>query len=269
VIDAAAAPGHFRRSAHRRLPVILRGIASTWPAVTRWTARYLAERLGERIVAFACWRGDKAPADPARFVKDRFSERHRLGDFLGDLARGAARPNKNLADVRILDRGGPLDGDFAWLQPLFLGPRCPAILQRALSIAPGLWIGAAGMVTPLHYDWNENFHVVISGHKRWTLFPPAAARALHVPSKRLPPIFAPIDIENPDLACFPRFASIQTGALVGELRAGDAVFIPVGWWHHVHTLEDTIALSQWCWSAASYRTYAKVLVRSVLRLGSR
>lgn len=219
------------------------------------------------MVRFSCWRGDKAPADPVCFLKDRFHERRRLGDFLGELARGAAPLNTYVADVRVLDSGGPLDGEFEWLQRLFLGPRCPAVLRRALSIAPGLWIGAAGMVTPLHYDWNENFHVVISGRKRWTLFPPASSHALHVPSKGLPPIFTPIDIEEPDLECFPRFASIRSHAQMGELRAGDALFIPVGWWHHAHTLEDTIALSQWCWSAASYRTYAKVLFQSVLRRG--
>lgn len=228
MIDAAAAPGHFRRSAHRRLPVIIRGIAATWPALTRWTSSYLAEQLGERLVRFSCWRTDKVPGDPVRYHKEVFHERRRLGDFLGELARGAAPPNTYVVDARVLDSGSALDGDFEWLQRLFLGPRCPALLRKALSIAPGLWIGAAGMVTPLHYDRNENFHVVISGRKRWTLFPPAASHALHVPSKGLPPIFSPIDIEEPDLERFPRFASIRSHAQVGELRAGGRGVHPGG-----------------------------------------
>lgn len=266
-IDAAAAPGFFRHSAHRRYPVILRGIASIWPASARWTPAYLADRLGERMVRLACWSGERVPADPVRFLEDRFHEPRRLGDFLHEMARGAAPLNRYATDVRVLDSGGPVDGEFEWLQRLFFGPRVPARLQKMLSILPGLWIGASGMVTPLHYDWNENFHVVIAGHKRWTLFPPAASHALHVPWKGLAPIFTPIDVENPDLERFPRFAAIRAQAQVGELRSGDAVFIPVGWWHHARTLEDTIALSQWCWSVASVRTRIKVAIQSVLRLG--
>jgi [protein]-arginine 3-hydroxylase / protease len=263
-IDAGAAPAHFRRRAHRARPVILRGIAAGWPAATRWTPSYLADRLGDRMVRLARWRSREIPTDPRRFLSDRFHEQRRLGDFLGELLRGAAPRNTYATDIRVLDPGGPLDGEFAWLQHLFLGPRCPAALRRALSIRPGLWIGAAGMVTPLHYDWNENFHVVISGRKRWTLFPPGVSRDLYAPWKGLSPIFTPIDIEQPDFASFPRFARAQAQAQVGELGAGDAVFIPVGWWHHAHTLEDTIALSQWCWSAASYRTRIKVAMQSVL-----
>jgi ribosomal protein L16 Arg81 hydroxylase len=54
-------------------------------------------------------------------------------------------------------------------------------------------------------------------------------------------VYSDIDAESPDLDAFPEFAKISRKEVV--LSPGEALFIPVGWWHHVRTLEMSINLA--------------------------
>ena len=55
------------------------------------------------------------------------------------------------------------------------------------------------------------------------------------------------DIFQPDLVRFPLLAEAQASALHVEVKAGDALYIPVGWWHAVSTppFERSISVSYW------------------------
>ena len=52
-----------------------------------------------------------------------------------------------------------------------------------------------------------------------------------------------VDIENPDLARFPRLRGVET--MVAELEPGDALYIPRRWWHHVRTLQESVSANYW------------------------
>ena len=54
-------------------------------------------------------------------------------------------------------------------------------------------------------------------------------------------MYGAIDPEAPDLAAYPNFANVQTREVV--LGPGDAIFLPVGWWHHVRSLDVSISLA--------------------------
>ena len=49
-------------------------------------------------------------------------------------------------------------------------------------------------------------------------------------------VMSPVDIANPDLDKFPKFA--QARRLECTLRPGDALFMPAFWWHEVQSHPD-------------------------------
>lgn len=74
----------------------------------------------------------------------------------------------------------------------------------------------------------------VRGSKRVRLVPPAAT-----PHLRPQPVthesanHSPADLDAPDLERFPGLGAALAEAQVFELAAGDALFIPEGWWHQV------------------------------------
>ncbi len=65
------------------------------------------------------------------------------------------------------------------------------------------------------------------------LFPPEQAANLYVGPLDMTMAGQPtsmVDLEQPDLARFPRFASAQASAQMVLLEPGDAIYIPAMWW---------------------------------------
>ncbi len=56
-----------------------------------------------------------------------------------------------------------------------------------------------------------------------------------------------VDFHAPDLDRFPRFADALSHAMVAELEAGDALYIPSMWWHHVEGLARFNILVNYWW----------------------
>jgi ribosomal protein L16 Arg81 hydroxylase len=56
-------------------------------------------------------------------------------------------------------------------------------------------------------------------------------------------IFQVVDAEHWDETVFPLFS--QARHLDCVLNAGEALFIPKGWWHYVRALDDSISVSCW------------------------
>ena len=56
-----------------------------------------------------------------------------------------------------------------------------------------------------------------------------------------------VDFHAPDLDRFPRFTEALEHAMVAELEAGDALFIPSMWWHHVEGLAPFNVLVNYWW----------------------
>jgi hypothetical protein len=102
-----------------------------------------------------------------------------------------------------------------------------------------MWLGVPGASATMHYDLQHNFFLQAHGQKRFTLLPPSA----HL-SVRLHPRWhgsrRQAQLHLPHIA-----ASINETAFVITLGAGDALYVPPMWFHHVESLETNVAMNFW------------------------
>jgi len=110
-----------------------------------------------------------------------------------------------------------------------------------------LFVGMVGAETPLHFDERENLFFQVRGRKEIVTFPFTSYTSLYPfptthPCDRQSMVGDP---RNPDLTAFPRFR----GAVghYGELKAGDLLYLPYGWWHWLRNMEH-LATSISFWS---------------------
>lgn len=119
----------------------------------------------------------------------------------------------------------------------------------AREFLASIWIGTRTRIAA-HNDVPHNLAVCAVGRRRFTLFPREQFRNLylgpvdHTPAGRA---VSMVDLHAPDLAAHPRFAAALAEAQIVELEAGDALYIPALWWHHVEGLEDFNVLVNYWW----------------------
>jgi hypothetical protein len=117
------------------------------------------------------------------------------------------------------------------------------------SVRPRLWLGNA-ITTPAHVDETHNIACVVSGRRRFTLFPPEQIGNLYVGPVDFTPTGAPIALPSliePDFEQFPRLRVALQHAHVAELEPGDALYIPALWWHQVESLSNCNVLVNYWW----------------------
>ncbi len=107
----------------------------------------------------------------------------------------------------------------------------------------GIWIGSTGAVTPLHHDAWPGLLFQTHGRKRVAMYAPADRTNL---SFRTPLAGAgrwsdlPARSADADPAEFPRIE--HAVRFEGELRPGDALYIPPFWAHEMEALEANISV---------------------------
>ncbi|MDE2250954.1 MAG: cupin-like domain-containing protein [Gammaproteobacteria bacterium] len=229
-------------------PLVLRGLVSQWPLVRAGRESMAAAltylRGFYRDATVGAWFGP--PAINGRFFYNE--------DFTGF--------NYQPAMVK-------LDAVFAQLEQHEHAARPPAVYvgsttidtclpgMRAANEVSGLpadalasiWLGNRTRIAA-HYDMPDNLACVAVGRRRFTLFPPAELPNLYVGPLDFTPAgqqVSLVDFAAPDYAEFPRFAEALTRASVAELEAGDALYIPGMWWHHVEALEACNVLVNYWW----------------------
>jgi len=233
--------------ARRFRPIVLRGQAKRWPSVVAGL------RSDEALVDYlkAMDRGRPAevligpPEIGGRFFYDAAIEgcnfQKRFGSLSGLLdkllsLRSEAEPIALYAGAAAAD-----DHLSAWIDNNSL----PFVLPGA---KPRIWVGNRTHVST-HFDEASNVAVVVSGRRRFTLFPPEQVSNLYVgPFHHTiagPPV-SMVDIENPDFERYPKFAEALAHGLVADLDPGDALFIPPIWWHNVKaTAAFNVMVNYW------------------------
>ncbi len=126
----------------------------------------------------------------------------------------------------------------------------PDFCDRAqLAARSSFWFGPAGTITPLHHDSIMLCHTQIVGRKRWRFVSPLQWPHLY----NFSGVFSPIDIDKPDLGRYPAYAHATVLEVVVE--PGETVFLPLGWWHQVTSLDVSMSFSYSNIAAPNHYTY--------------
>ena len=134
------------------------------------------------------------------------------------------------------------------IMPSFLGDNTMPLLDS--DIAPRVWISNRSMIAA-HFDNNHNIACVVSGNRRFTVFPPEQVGNLYIGPLLKTPGGTPIsvvDLRAPDHTRFPRFRQALESAQEAVLEPGDAIYIPILWWHGVESLDPLNILVNYWWN---------------------
>lgn len=246
-------------------PVLFRGLATEWPLVD-------AGRRDCREAASHVLRFDKGIASKTMLAPPDAQGRF----FYADDMRGYNFAVDNVGFepifrqlIELADRA-EAPAIYAGSNPIdvFL-PGFAEANHLPLDIPPAsarIWIGNASHVAP-HFDVSHNIAVAGLGRRRFTLFPPNQTANLYVGPLDVTIAGQPVsmvDIRQPDLARYPRYAQVMEHALVAELEPGDALYIPTLWWHCVEALDPVNILVNYWYNAPQYSSPFAALIHAML-----
>lgn len=232
-------------------PVILRGLGRAWPAVQ--AGRASAEAAIAYLKRFS--HADPVPAilgPPG--IKGRFFYTDDLKTL--NFQRGQT-PLDPFLDRLLRDRDNPAPYAMA-VQSIPLPELLPGFTAENridlldATVVPRIWLGNKIQVAT-HYDLMENIGVVVAGRRRFTVFPPDQIANLYSGPFELTPAGTPVslvELANPDLDRFPKFADAMATARSAVLEPGDAIYLPFYWWHAVDSLDAVNAFVNYWWNPA-------------------
>ncbi len=210
-------------------PVIVTDAISDWPALSLWDEQYLKDR-GQGCTIQMQGRRESNPEYEQQ--KDRHRVECDFGEFITRVFQGGdsndfyMTASNSTANSEILTR---LSGDFEAPEPYADSSNSDGRMF--------LWIGPKGAFTPLHHDLTNNFMAQVHGRKRVRL----------ISSTNLPLVynhshcFSKLELDNVDLERHPLFRDVLTYEVI--LEPGELLFLPVGWWHDVLSLDVSITVT--------------------------
>lgn len=244
IADAADLDARLR-AADR--PFIIRGLVADWPLVAagRASARdardYLLRRRRDRPFTVSVGRpgsGGRLFYDDAMAMNFR-TLTAKLPEIFAKIDEAEGSPDAPAIYLASID-----------MQDYFTG------LHEANSVDLGtreplasIWIGTRTRIAA-HNDMPNNLACVAVGRRRFTLFPREQFRNLYLgPVDNTPAgrAVSMVDFHAPDFAAHPRFREALRHAEVAELEAGDALYVPAMWWHHVEGLDAFNVLVNYWW----------------------
>jgi hypothetical protein len=231
-------------------PVVMRGLVSDWPVVQAGARSpaafrdYLAQfDTGEQTEAFF---GERQIAGKYYYKDDlqgfNFERRRmRFGEAVATIVAMLDPADSPSVYVGSVPTDQCLPG-FSTQNPLPL---------LAPEIGGRIWLGHASNVSA-HYDAFDNVACVVAGSRRFTLFPPDAIGNLYVGPIDNTMAGQPVSLAASQPANderFPLFRGVREKALVAELAAGDALYIPKLWWHQIEATASFNGLVNYWWDA--------------------
>jgi hypothetical protein len=229
-------------------PVILRGVASGWPAVAKGhesplaLAQYLAAMDNGCPVGALMTRpeeGGRLFFDATMTGFNYLQTKAPVSQLLEQMLRYAEFEQAPAVVIQ--------SAVIAQCLPEFKRDQVLPLLDD--SVEPRAWIGTA-VVTPAHFDESHNVAVCVAGRRRFTVFPPEQIANLYIGPIDHAPAGRPIsvvDFAKPDFDRFPRFRDALIHAHVADLAPGDAIYMPPLWWHHVQSLDRVNMLVNYWW----------------------
>eukprot|EP00897_Mesotaenium_endlicherianum_P001356 jgi/Mesen1/1248/ME000129S00354 len=169
------------------------------------------------------------------------------GEEGGSPRSASSSPQLYLAQAPIFERES---SQVAPLRSLMQDIATPAFVDGVRVASINLWMSVNGSRSSAHYDPLHNLLCVVQGTKRVRVWDPSAARVLYpMPLHGEASNHSAVDFVAPDLDRFPLYAAARHLSREVTLRAGDALFLPEGWWHQVDSAGVSMAVNFW-WPSA-------------------
>ena len=203
-------------------PCVLTRYTEGWPARS-WTPESLVHKLGDPEITVVVGR-DKFPADYDRRTPE-LARTMRMSEYVR-LVRERSPTNDlySVANNRNMDRAA-----FArLLDDVRIDER---LFDRArLEGGTSFWLGPGGTVTPLHHDTTNILFSQLYGRKRFVLASPLEEELLEHARGYYSAL-------GGDDEAFP---AVRHEVVLGP---GESLFLPVGYWHEVTSLDVSISFS--------------------------
>lgn len=213
-------------------PLIIKGLAKTWPAYQKWNWEYFKQAVGK--VKVGVYNNIKSDGyTPINKADDYML----FGDYLDMVSKGPV--GLRIFLFNLFTHAPTLTQDFGWPDDLMTG-----YIKRF----PMLFVGGQGSVTHMHFDIDLShiLHTQFVGRKRVLLFPhEEQSRLYRKPwevlsfanfEKYYDPGNSKIDLEK-----YPALKNARGYDMI--LEHGDTLFMPAGYWHHMEYLDSGFAMS--------------------------
>lgn len=185
------------------------------PIYTKWTFDYFKKELGHVDVGVYDVEGEERKDDRSYKGANNFMK---FGDYI-DLV--TTQPtSKRLFLFNVFKHKKDLMNDFEF----------PDVADKVFKFLPLAFFGGQGAVTRIHRDMDNSnvFLTELVGKKRVVLFDPKYSKLLY----QYPfGTHTSIDINNPDYDRYPGLKKVVGHDSI--IEAGDTLFMPSGWWHHI------------------------------------
>jgi Cupin-like domain len=261
-------------------PCVITDLARSWPAIRDWEPQYLKkiaagtmvdvrERRGapRNIYQNMATGGSIALADYIDWVMEMAGSQDL--QTISKASQSATEVTRAIDQARF-DRSYYLDVDLARLPPQLLSDVSAPPWYGRPPLRTLLWMGVLGTSSGLHADVTPNCNVQVVGRKSFALFAPNQTRFLYRMRRSTHCAFDP---NEPDYAHYP-LAQRSSGMLC-VLSPGEALYIPVGWYHQVTVVSPWAVnvnffwprpfpqglLTRPLWSILLRRVWARYLVR--------
>jgi len=232
VVDTIS-PEEFKQKYYLPLrPVIIKDLAKSWPAYTKWNWDYFKQVVGDKKVGI--YNNVKSDAYTPINKADEYTT---FGEYVDMIRKGPAAWRIFL--FNIFNHAPQIVNDFTWPDHLMKG-----FVKRV----PMLFTGGQGSITHLHFDIDLShiLHTQFLGKKRVLLFPYAEQHKLY---RKPYEVLSMADFSNyfdparskVNTTDFPALELVNGLEVI--LEHGDTLFMPAGYWHHMEYLESGFAMS--------------------------
>ncbi|KAF5727044.1 hypothetical protein HS088_TW22G00731 [Tripterygium wilfordii] len=260
----------------RNVPAVFNGCVKEWKAFSRWNPSnggldYLQELVGSSIVEAMLSRSapvfygdlrshERVPIPFSTFIGFCKQNMQNAEDSPGVCLGSEHQPMESGTEQELLlSRDAPdqiylaqvpiMNAEIrerVQLENLREDIKMPSFLETKSLASINLWMNNAQARSSTHNDPHHNILCIVSGCKQVVLWPPSASPLLYpMPIYGEASNHSSVALENPDFSRYPRAEGSMEYAQKVVLNAGDALFIPEGWFHQVDSDKLTIAVNFW------------------------
>ncbi|XP_063983082.1 bifunctional peptidase and (3S)-lysyl hydroxylase JMJD7 isoform X1 [Diachasmimorpha longicaudata] len=274
-IDAKSeslSPLHFHQKyLSKNLPLLIKNGVSNWPAVGKWGIDHFRRKIPEKRISVAVTPNGYADAvatneeDNREYFVMPEEREMTMSEFLDTLTTP-----RDDAVLYIQKQNSNFQEEF---HELWRDVEEPKWISEAFGKQPdaiNFWMGDQRAVTSMHKDPYENIYCVVSGEKEFILHPPTdlpwipygkypsgiyrrAETSWKIEPLRQNPSqvseegellpWIAVDPLKPDYTRYPMYENATT--IKVSVQAGDILYLPSLWFHHVQQSQACIAINFW------------------------